>query len=184
MLETFQKELCTVLRFIRKNDLCYQNLPVFSSIMEQQSFRNQLREIDNEVLLFFMSKSKSRYSWRSVSQSVCQGIEPTLRLVTRYHFLFEGCFLKVVVSVGCTLWREAGSVICHSQFVVIYQYLHQAFTLHVVEQSFPGDNSALLKYNLLDFCVWKLRSISWYNEMNYRVTQFLDAIFLHFSITD
>jgi hypothetical protein len=30
----------------------------------------------------------------TVSQSLCQGIEPTLRLVTRYYFLSEGCFLK------------------------------------------------------------------------------------------
>jgi hypothetical protein len=42
-------------------------------------------------------KSKSRYNWRSVSQSVCQGIEPTLGLVTRYCVLSEGCFLKVAV---------------------------------------------------------------------------------------
>jgi hypothetical protein len=34
---------------------------------------------------------------RSVGQSVCQGIEPTLGLVTRYYFLSEGCFLKVAV---------------------------------------------------------------------------------------
>jgi hypothetical protein len=34
---------------------------------------------------------------RSVSQSVCLGVEPTLGLVTRYYFLSEGCCL---VSVG------------------------------------------------------------------------------------
>jgi hypothetical protein len=34
---------------------------------------------------------------RSVGQSVCQGIEPTLRLVTKYYFLSEGCCLKVAV---------------------------------------------------------------------------------------
>jgi hypothetical protein len=33
----------------------------------------------------------------TVSQSVCQDIEPTLRLVTRYYFLSEGCCLKVAV---------------------------------------------------------------------------------------
>jgi hypothetical protein len=36
-----------------------------------------------------------------VSQSECQGIEPTLGLVTRYYFLSEGCFLKVTVL---SLW--------------------------------------------------------------------------------
>jgi hypothetical protein len=30
-------------------------------------------------------------------QSVCRGVEPTLGLVTRYSFLSEGCFLKVMV---------------------------------------------------------------------------------------
>jgi hypothetical protein len=45
----------------------------------------------------FESKSKSRYNWRSVSQSVCQGIEPTLGLMTDINFLSEGCFLKIAV---------------------------------------------------------------------------------------
>jgi hypothetical protein len=39
------------------------------------------------------------------------------------------------VSVGCPIWREVESVICYSQSVVIYQYLHQAFTLHVFYSS-------------------------------------------------
>jgi hypothetical protein len=38
---------------------------------------------------------------QSVSQSVCQGIEPILGLVTRYYFLSEGYFLKVAVL---SLW--------------------------------------------------------------------------------
>jgi hypothetical protein len=33
----------------------------------------------------------------TVSQSLCQGIEPILGLVTRYYFLSEGCFLKFAV---------------------------------------------------------------------------------------
>jgi hypothetical protein len=32
----------------------------------------------------------------TVGQSICQGIEPTLRLVTRFHVLSEGC-LQVAV---------------------------------------------------------------------------------------
>jgi hypothetical protein len=31
----------------------------------------------------------------TVSQSICQGIKPILRLVTRYYFLYEDCCLKV-----------------------------------------------------------------------------------------
>jgi hypothetical protein len=33
----------------------------------------------------------------TVSQSACQGFEPTVELVTRYYFLSEGCCLKVAV---------------------------------------------------------------------------------------
>jgi hypothetical protein len=40
----------------------------------------------------------------TVSQSVCQGIEPTLKLVTRYYFLSEGCCLVSVYLIPC--WRE------------------------------------------------------------------------------
>jgi hypothetical protein len=56
------------------------------------------------------SRSLSRSHVTTDSQSVCQGIEPTLGLVTRYNLLSEGCFLKfaVFVSVGRPLWREVG----------------------------------------------------------------------------
>jgi hypothetical protein len=50
-----------------------------------------------------------------VSQPVCQGIEPTLGLVTKYYFMSESCCLVVV---GRPLWLEVGSVICHSQSIV------------------------------------------------------------------
>jgi hypothetical protein len=77
------------------------------------------------------SKSKSHYNWRSVSQSVYQGIEPNLLLVTRYYFLSEGCFLKVIVL---SLWGALSDERSGLSFVilslVIYQYLHKAFTLH------------------------------------------------------
>jgi hypothetical protein len=57
----------------------------------------------------------------AVSQSVCRGFEPTLRLVTRYYFLSEYCCLKVAVL---SLWgslsdERSGSVISHSQSVAI-----------------------------------------------------------------
>jgi hypothetical protein len=47
------------------------------------------------------------------SQSLCQGIESILGLVTRYYFLSESCFLKFAVLsfLRCPLWREVGSVI-------------------------------------------------------------------------
>jgi hypothetical protein len=83
------------------------------------------------------SRSHVTADGQSASQSVCQDIEPTLGLVTRYYFLSEGSFLKVaVLSLWGTLSDErSGSVNCHSQYVVIYQYLHQAFTLHVFYSS-------------------------------------------------
>jgi hypothetical protein len=77
-------------------------------------------------------KVKSRCHVTTDGQSVCRGVEPTLGLVTRYYSLSEGCCL---VSVGRPLSREVGSAICHSQSVVIYQYLHEAFTLHVFYSS-------------------------------------------------
>jgi hypothetical protein len=59
-----------------------------------------------------MSKSKSRYDWRSVSQSVCRGVEPILGLVTRYYFLSEGCCLVFV-----WLWLNVNSPSPRSLFV-------------------------------------------------------------------
>jgi hypothetical protein len=61
-----------------------------------------------------------------VSQSVRQGIEPTLGLVTRYYFLSEGSFLKVAVLPS---WGALSDFNSPSQSVVIYQYLHRGFTL-------------------------------------------------------
>jgi hypothetical protein len=57
-----------------------------------------LREAEVEVTL-----------WLKVSQSVYLGVEPTLRLVTRYYFLSESCGL---VSVRRPLWREDRSAVC------------------------------------------------------------------------
>jgi hypothetical protein len=47
-----------------------------------------------------------------------------------------------LVSVERPLWREVGTVICHSQSVVIYQYVHKAFTLNVLY------SSAIYIYNI------------------------------------
>jgi hypothetical protein len=48
----------------------------------------------------------------TVSHSVCQGIEPTLGLVTRYYFLSEGCFLKVAVLL-CRAPSLTRGQVCH-----------------------------------------------------------------------
>jgi hypothetical protein len=48
----------------------------------------------------------------TVSQSVCLGVEPHLGLMTRYWLCFES---YSPVNWGRPLWREVGSVICHSQ---------------------------------------------------------------------
>jgi hypothetical protein len=53
-------------------------------------------------------------------------------LLSVQRFFSESCCL---VSTRRPLWREAGSVICHSQSILIYQYLHQVFTLHVLYSS-------------------------------------------------
>jgi hypothetical protein len=77
------------------------------------------------------SKSKSHYNWRSVSQSVCHSIKSTLRLVIKYYFLSEGCFLKfAVLSLRGTLSDERSGLSFVFFTLVIYQYLHLTFTLH------------------------------------------------------
>jgi hypothetical protein len=53
---------------------------------------------------------------QSVSQLVCQGIEPTLRLVTRYYFLSEGCCLKVAVL---SLWGVLSDERSGLSFVIL-----------------------------------------------------------------
>jgi hypothetical protein len=70
------------------------------------------------------SVSMSRYLAHS---GTCDQI-----LLSVLRLLSESCCL---VSVGHPLWQEVGSVICHSQCIVIYQYLHQAFMLHVLQFS-------------------------------------------------
>jgi hypothetical protein len=52
----------------------------------------------------------------TVSQSVCEGIEPTLWLVTRYYFLSKGCCLKVAVI---SLWRALSDERSGQSFVIL-----------------------------------------------------------------
>jgi hypothetical protein len=72
----------------------------------------------------------------TVSQSLCQSIDPILGLVTRYYFRSEGCFLKCAVL---SLWGALSDERLGLSFVflslVIYHYLHQTFTLHVFYSS-------------------------------------------------
>jgi hypothetical protein len=72
------------------------------------------------------SKSKSHCDWWSVSQYVLVS-SPNLGLLTR--FFFQSYYL---VFLGRPLWREVGSVMCVSVFVIevyhslvyLQQYLH------------------------------------------------------------
>jgi hypothetical protein len=74
----------------------------------------------------------------TVSQSLCQGIEPILGFVTRYYsyFLSEGCFLKFAVLF---FWGALSDERSGLSFVilclVICHYLQQIFTLHVFYSS-------------------------------------------------
>jgi hypothetical protein len=72
----------------------------------------------------------------TVSQPLCQGIEPILGLVTRYYFLSEGCFLKFAVL---SFWGVPSDERSGLSFVflclVICHYLQQIFTLHVFYSS-------------------------------------------------
>jgi hypothetical protein len=62
-------------------------------------------------------QSKVKVTLRlTISWSLHRSFKPTVGLVTRYCFLFEGCCL---VFVWCSLWREVGSVFRQSQPVVI-----------------------------------------------------------------
>jgi hypothetical protein len=69
----------------------------------------------------------------TVSQSLCQGIELILGLVTRYYFLSEVYFLKFAFL---SLWGALSDERSGLSFVlVIYHYLPETFTLHVFQSS-------------------------------------------------
>jgi hypothetical protein len=84
------------------------------------------RVISSNSILFWASftgkeTSPASYSRRSRSyfttdgQSVCLGVEPTLGLVTRYYFLWEGCCLKIAVLF---LWGALSDERTGLQFAV------------------------------------------------------------------
>jgi hypothetical protein len=93
----------------------------------------------------------------AVSQSLCQGVEPTLGLATRYSFLSEGCFLKFAVL---SLWGALSDGVCHL-CVAIHQYLHEGFIFlcftvqqFICEASFsPGSVEEIL----LLYCLVRAR---------------------------
>jgi hypothetical protein len=99
------------------------NVPYKSSYKHVAIFCKQVLHIEVEVTLRLMVS-------QSVSMSRCRAPCGTCNqtVLSVRKLLPESCCL---VSVGRPLWREVGSVICHSQSVVIYQYSHQTFTLHV-----------------------------------------------------
>jgi hypothetical protein len=59
-----------------------------------------------------------------VSQPVCQGVEPTLGLLTRYYFLCECCLKAAVLSLPGSLSDERLSlsfvILSLQQFISIY----------------------------------------------------------------
>jgi hypothetical protein len=62
-------------------------------------------------------KSKSHNNWRSVGQSVSQGIEPALGLVTRYCFLSKVVFWNLL-SCLCGAPSLTRGRVCHLSFSV------------------------------------------------------------------
>jgi hypothetical protein len=81
------------------------------------SYETDCIENDASNSLFVLCiQSQSLYGWQSVSQYVLVS-SPLCGRLTSYCFLFKCLGLKrVVLSVGRPLWREAGSVLCKSQF--------------------------------------------------------------------
>jgi hypothetical protein len=80
------------------------------------------------LILMFLSFRSWSYVMTN-GKSVCQGLWPVFSV----RKLFSECCC--LVSVGRSLWRVDGYVICHSQSIVIYQYLHQGFMFHVLYSS-------------------------------------------------
>jgi hypothetical protein len=64
-----------------------------------QSFHRSFHHLSNlrQTVVKVKAKVTLRLTGQPVSQSVCLGVEPTLGFATRYHFLFEGCYLKCTV---------------------------------------------------------------------------------------
>jgi hypothetical protein len=125
-----------------------------SKLVKDISFqRSTLLGLSNEISfsllqLFFTereveeSKSKLLYDWRSVRQSVCLGVKPTLEFVTRYYFLSECCCLKVSVffSVGRPLWREDGSEVCSAVTQWSWRLHRQVRRISQARNQFEADN--------------------------------------------
>jgi hypothetical protein len=77
---------------------------------------------------------------------------PLLDLWPDITFCPKVVFWKLLLaSVGRPLWREVGSVICHCQSVVIYQYLRQAFPSDTTD---PSTFVHILDQNIIH-CIWR-----------------------------
>jgi hypothetical protein len=85
-----------------------------------------IRTVLNRWLLFKLSEdwSRSRSHVTIDGQSVCQGIEPTLGLVTRYYFLSEGCCLKIAVL---SLWGALSDERPGLSFVTVQQFIYNIY---------------------------------------------------------
>jgi hypothetical protein len=107
-------------------------------------------------------------------------------LLSVRRLLSESCCL---VSVGRPLWREVGSVICHSQSIVSYQYLHQLITLHVFYswaiyiQGFIQSRLSTVDYALLVTTSSNYRrSLDTWTVVQMTATKFKPFVFSHFQI--
>jgi hypothetical protein len=68
------------------------------------------------VLSFFYDVEVDVTLQLTVSQSICQDIEPTLGFVTRYYFLSEDCCLKAAVL---SLWGALSDERSVLSFVIL-----------------------------------------------------------------
>jgi hypothetical protein len=113
--------------------------------------------------LILCPKSKSRYNWRSVSQYV-KVSSPLWDLWPDITFCPKFVFWKLLFCL-CGAPNLTGGRVYHLSFSVcsIYQYLHQAFTLHVCYtseidiqyiQSFFQSRLSTADYALLVTITW------------------------------
>jgi hypothetical protein len=81
--------------------------------------------MSNRTTSQFKSKSKSHYDRRSVSQSVCLGVEPNLGLLTRI------CFSKLLSCLFAAPSLTRGRV-CHMSVFVIEVYNSQSLFITII----------------------------------------------------
>jgi hypothetical protein len=91
--------------------------------------------LNREYVLINALKIRVKVTSRlSVSQSVCLGVEYTLWTFEQVLLPFKvfGSGICCPVSVGCPLWREAGTVLCKSQssHLIVWTFIINIFVFH------------------------------------------------------